>query len=231
MVRRSAALTILGVALVVVIVDQITKYWAVTTLQGEAPIEVIGEWLRWTFATNSGAAFSLGSGSTWLFTIISAVIIVAILGVLPRVANMWWALALGLILGGGLGNFLDRIFREPGVGTGHVVDFIQIPNWPVFNVADMAVVGGALLAVFLSFRGVEFGEASHEPGGEEPAEGGLANDGVTDDGSANEDAAEISATNDGATNDGATSNDASGAATKNSAVRKAAAEDDSASAQ
>ena len=162
MARRSAALTLLGVAVIVVVVDQVAKAWAVATLKGEPAVEVLGEWLRWSFATNSGAAFSLGRGNAWIFTIISAVVIVAILVVTPRVASLWWAVSLGLILGGGLGNFIDRLTREPGVGQGRVVDFIAIPNWPVFNVADMAVVGGALLAVLLSLRGVDYRQASKE---------------------------------------------------------------------
>jgi signal peptidase II len=70
---------------------------------------------------------------------------------------------MGLILGGGLGNFLDRLFREPSFGQGHVIDFIRVPNWPVFNIADMAVVGGACLAVFLSLRGIDYRAAQDAP--------------------------------------------------------------------
>lgn len=155
----------LAIAVVVVVVDQATKAWALATLQGQPPVEVVGTLLRWSFATNSGAAFSFGSGNTWVFTIVAAVIISGVLYLTPKVTNRWWGVSLGLILGGGLGNFIDRIFREPGVGQGHVIDFIQVPNWPVFNVADMAVVGGAMLAVFLSLRGIEYRERAPEAAG------------------------------------------------------------------
>lgn len=155
-----------------VALDQRTKAWALATLEGQPPVEVIGDWLRWSFATNSGAAFSLGTGNAWIFTLFAAAVIIAILAVAPKVANLWWAVSLGLILGGGAGNFIDRIVREPGVGQGHVVDFIALPNWPVFNIADMAVVGGALLAVLLSLRGVEYRQAAGAQPDAVPASGG-----------------------------------------------------------
>jgi len=163
MASRRCTSIVLGVAAVIVLIDQATKAWAVASLQGQPAVEVLGRWLQWSFATNSGAAFSLGSGSTWLFTIFAAVIIATALFYTPKVTNRWWALALGLVLGGGLGNFLDRLFREPGVGQGHVIDFIRVPNWPVFNVADMAVVCGAGLAVVLSLRGVDYREPTPDP--------------------------------------------------------------------
>lgn len=149
----------LVIGAVVVLVDQLTKAWAVNSLQGQPPVEVIGTLLQWSFATNSGAAFSFGIGSTWVFTIFATIIIAAVLYVTPKVTNRWWAVSLGLILGGGAGNLIDRIFREPGIGQGHVIDFIRVPNWPVFNIADMAVVTGAILAVLLSLKGIDYREA------------------------------------------------------------------------
>jgi signal peptidase II len=154
--RRSAVLTVLLIAAGVVFLDQVTKAWAVANLMGKPAQEVLGQWLQWSYATNSGAAFSFGSGNAWAFTAIAASVIVVILYFTAKVTNRWWAIAMGLILGGGMGNFIDRLIREPGVGQGHVVDFIAVPNWPVFNVADMAVVGGALLAVVLSLRGIDY---------------------------------------------------------------------------
>ena len=148
----------LAIGAVVVLVDQLTKAWAVNSLQGQPPVEVIVTLLQWSFATNSGAAFSFGSGSTWVFTIFATIIIAAVLYVTPKVTNRWWAVSLGLILGGGAGNLIDRIFREPGIGQGHVIDFIRVPNWPVFNIADMAVVTGAILAVLLSLKGIDYRE-------------------------------------------------------------------------
>ncbi len=171
MARRSAAITLLGIAAAVVVIDQLTKAWALADLRGQPPVEVLGDWLQWSFATNSGAAFSLGRGNAWIFTIFSAVVIVAILVLMRRVVNMWWAVALGLVLGGGLGNFIDRLIREPGIGQGHVVDFIAVPNWPVFNVADMAVVAGAVLAVALSLLGVDYGRAGKQEGDAVPVGG------------------------------------------------------------
>lgn len=152
-----------------VAVDQVTKAWALATLEGQPPVEVLGDWLRWSFATNSGAAFSLGAGNAWIFTVVAGAVIIAILWVAPRVANMWWAVSLGLILGGGAGNFIDRMVRDPGIGQGHVVDFIALPRWPVFNVADMAVVGGAALAVLLSVRGIDYRQAADQPPDAVPA--------------------------------------------------------------
>ena len=168
MARRSAVLTVLSIAAVIVLVDQLTKAWAVATLEGQPPVEVLGRWLQWSFATNSGAAFSFGSGNAWIFTIIAGAIVVFVLVATTKVTNLWWALAMGLILGGGTGNLVDRIFRPPGVGQGHVVDFIALPNWPVFNVADMAVVGGSILAILLSLRGIDYRDR-HEAGAPEAA--------------------------------------------------------------
>ena len=162
MARRTAGLTVLALAAVIVLVDQATKAWAVASLEGNPPVEVLGTWLQWSFATNSGAAFSFGSGNAWIFTVIAAAMIVTVLFFTWRVTNMWWALAMGLILGGGTGNFIDRMVREPGVGQGHVVDFIAVPNWPVFNVADIAIVVGAGLAVLLSLRGIDYRDRAAE---------------------------------------------------------------------
>ncbi len=163
MTRRSAVLTVLSIAAVVVLVDQLTKAWAVSSLQGKPPVEVIGELLQWSFATNSGAAFSFGRGNAWVFTIFAGAVCAVILVAAPKVTHRAWAVALGLILGGGLGNLVDRMVREPSLGQGHVIDFIAIPNWPVFNVADMAVVCGALLVVFLSLRGIDWRDRPVDP--------------------------------------------------------------------
>jgi len=158
--RRSAILVVVPVAAVVVLLDQLTKAWALASIQGQPATEVLGKWLQWSFATNSGAAFSFGRGNTWVFTLVAAVIIVVVLYYTPKVTNRWWAVAMGLILGGGMGNFIDRMIRDPSIGQGHVVDFIRVPNWPIFNVADMAVVSGAVLAVFLTLRGVDYRDRS-----------------------------------------------------------------------
>jgi signal peptidase II len=161
--RRTAPAIVGGIAALVVVVDQLAKAWAVAELKARPPVEVLGEWLRLSFTTNSGAAFSIGTGNTWLFTLFAVALIVAGVYFSFSVRNVWWAISLGLIVGGGLGNLIDRIIREPGFGQGRVVDFIAVPHWPVFNVADMAVVGGGVLAAVLSLRDVDYKNRQGEP--------------------------------------------------------------------
>ena len=145
----------LGVAAVVIILDQLTKAWAVATLRDQPPIEVIGSFLRLAYVENTGAAFSLGTGFTWIFSAIAVAVIVVIVRTARKLGSVGWAIALGGLLGGALGNLIDRLTREPGLGRGYVVDFIQLPHWPVFNVADMSIVGSAILMVLLALRGIE----------------------------------------------------------------------------
>ena len=170
----------LGVAAGVVLLDQVTKIIAVARLEGEPPIQVLGEWLQLTFVRNSGAAFSLAGNYTIVISVLAIVVAVAIVRTARTLTSLWWAVVLGGILGGALGNLIDRIFREPTPFRGHVVDFLELPNWPVFNVADMALVGSAILAVILSFKGVEMSAPEqveeqadaddHEPGVADPGE-------------------------------------------------------------
>ncbi|NQU36609.1 MAG: signal peptidase II [Actinobacteria bacterium] len=143
-----------GVAATIWIIDQVTKLIAVATLEGQPSIEVIGSVLKLTFVRNPGAAFSLGSGYTIIFSLLALVVVGVIIYTAPTLGSLGWAIALGGILGGSLGNLTDRLLREPGFLRGHVVDFLQLPNWPIFNVADMAVVGSAILMVILTLRGV-----------------------------------------------------------------------------
>lgn len=157
----------LGVALLVILIDQLTKAWALAVLQprlasGEGPIEVVGQWFRLTFVENTGAGFGIGAGFTWLFALIAAVVAIVIIRTATRLGSMPWAIALGGLLGGAVGNLIDRLVRAPGFGEeyagpgqGYVVDFFQLPYWPVFNVADMAIVGSAILMVILTVRGVD----------------------------------------------------------------------------
>jgi len=148
----------LGVAAGVVVIDQVTKAIAVARLEGQPSIEVLGQWLQLTFVRNPGAAFSLAGNYTIVISVIAIIVAVAIVRTARTLTNPWWAVVLGGILGGAVGNLIDRIFREPAPFRGHVVDFLELPNWPVFNVADMALVGSAILAVILSIKGVEMGE-------------------------------------------------------------------------
>jgi signal peptidase II len=144
-------------ALIVLVLDQTTKVLAEAYLvSGSIPI--VGDLLRFTLAYNKGAAFSLGFGATWILTLISSVAIVALLIYGPKVKTMDWALIAGFVLGGAAGNWIDRMFRQPELFNGHVVDFIQIPfNFPIFNLADTFLVIGISLAVLRTALGDEIG--------------------------------------------------------------------------
>lgn len=148
--------------------DQFVKYLTVANLPVEQPVPVLGEFLQLYFIRNSGAAFSLGSEVTWIFTIALSVVAAIIIWKATGLRSRLWAVVLGCLLGGVLGNLTDRLFREPGFGVGHVVDMISMP-WmipAIFNVADVFIVTGmisvALLVVFgLRFDGTR--ERDHAP--------------------------------------------------------------------
>ncbi|MDI2036304.1 signal peptidase II [Paenarthrobacter nitroguajacolicus] len=134
--------------------DQLTKLWVTSTMTEGERIPVLPPLLHWYYIRNSGAAFSIGENVTWIFTIVMAAVSVAILFQLRRLGSAWWALSLGLLLGGALGNLTDRLFREPSFAMGHVVDFIQLPNFAIFNIADSAVVSGVVIICLLTLRGI-----------------------------------------------------------------------------
>ncbi len=150
-------------ALIVILLDLATKIWAVARLENQPEIKVIGEFLKFSFVRNPGAAFSFGTSITWVFTLIAIAVSVAILLLSKTVTNRPWAIALGGLLGGAVGNLIDRIFRSPEVFQGHVVDFISVPNYPMFNISDSAVVISAIAMVFLSIRGVEYQTPNAQP--------------------------------------------------------------------
>jgi signal peptidase II len=150
----------LAVALVALALDVVSKVLVVAQLSGDAPKRTLGGLVYLDLARNSGAAFSLGTGFTVILTAVAAVVVVIILRTASRMHSVGWAVSLGLILGGALGNLSDRIFRAPGVGRGHVVDWISVfgPNgqhWPIFNIADSAICCGAVLAAILALRGID----------------------------------------------------------------------------
>ena len=147
---------LLAVAAVVLVLDIVTKVAAVRFLTPGEPVSIIGDTVTWTLVRNSGAAFSMATGYTWVLTLVAAGVVVGIIWMGRRLVSPWWAVGLGMILGGALGNLVDRIFRSPGPLRGHVVDFLSIGWWPVFNVADPAVVGGAILLVALSLFGYDY---------------------------------------------------------------------------
>jgi signal peptidase II len=157
--RRTASLV--AVAAAVLAADAASKALVVATLRPDEKVRLLGHWLQLTNTRNSGAAFSVGTQATVVFTVVAAIVVVVILRTAPRLRSRAWAVCLGLLLGGALGNLVDRIFRTPGPLRGHVVDWIQLPHWPVFNIADSAIVVGGCLAVLLATRGVTLDGRSH----------------------------------------------------------------------
>jgi len=156
-VGTTAALLILvAAALAVYGLDQLSKYLVVTNLTEGEVVPVLGPVLQWQFVRNPGAAFSLASGMTWIFTILAAGVITFIAWFARRIHSIAWALVFGLLLGGVLGNLTDRLLREPSFGLGHVVDFISTP-WmlpAIYNFADIAIVSSMVLFMILTIRGV-----------------------------------------------------------------------------
>jgi signal peptidase II len=142
----------LGIAAVVVVLDQLTKLWAERTLTDREPIPVLGEFLQFRLLYNPGAAFSIGENLTWIFTLAAAIAVVVLLWYVAKPQPRAWAIALALLLGGATTHLGDRLFRAPGFARGHVVDFIDYNGWFVGNVADIALFFGAVTLMLLSFR-------------------------------------------------------------------------------
>jgi len=161
---RPAVLVLVGaLAVVILIVDQLTKNWAVANLPELDPQPFLGEVLQLTLLYNSGAAWGMGAEITPVVTCLQiAIVIGVIVFAIRSVRSPWYALALGLIMGGALGNIHDRLLRAPSPFHGAVVDFLELPHWPVFNIADMGVVGGALLVVALGLFGLDADPARAE---------------------------------------------------------------------
>lgn len=160
--RRRRIWIVLICAALALAIDTVSKAIVVANLQDRGPIHVPGGFLNLTLIRNSGAAFSIGESQTWVFTVIAAGVVFVILRVSRNLRSLPWAIALGLLLGGALGNLSDRLLRSPGVGRGDVVDFLQFPtfplvhyDFPVFNLADTSIVIGGCLMVLLSFLGMQ----------------------------------------------------------------------------
>ncbi|AGF72875.1 signal peptidase II [Corynebacterium halotolerans] len=136
-----------AIVLVVAAVDQITKAIMLSWLEPGVPVPVIGDWFRFFLLFNPGAAFSMGENSTWLFTTIQLAFVIGVAVAAPRIRHRGTAVGLALIAGGGLGNLIDRLFREPGFWFGHVVDFISVGDFAVFNLADSAITVGVVVFV------------------------------------------------------------------------------------
>lgn len=162
----------LAVALLALLADLVSKYLVVAHIKpSDRGIRLLGGAIYLVQARNSGAAFSVGTGATVMLTAISVVVVVIITRAARRLTSTAWAVSLGLVLGGALGNLVDRFFRAPAPGKGHVVDWISLfandgHIWPIFNLADSSIVVGGAIAVLLSLLGVDF------RGGRNPREAG-----------------------------------------------------------
>ncbi|MFJ7197052.1 MULTISPECIES: signal peptidase II [unclassified Streptomyces] len=152
---RRKVMVLFVVAVFAYLLDLISKMIVVAKLEHHEPIELIGDWLQLSAIRNAGAAFGIGEAFTIIFTCIAATVIVVIARLARKLYSLPWAIALGLLLGGALGNLTDRIFRAPGTFQGAVVDFIAPAHFAVFNLADSAIVCGGILIVILSFKGLD----------------------------------------------------------------------------
>ncbi|GAA3864239.1 hypothetical protein GCM10022381_05160 [Leifsonia kafniensis] len=155
-VSFSALFVLVGVALGAYALDQISKALVVANLTEGSVVPVLGGVLQLHFVRNPGAAFSLASGMTWIFSILAASVVVFIIWFAGRIRSVAWALVFGLLLGGVLGNLTDRLLRPPGFGVGHVIDFVATP-WlipAIYNVADMCIVTSMVIFMILTIRGI-----------------------------------------------------------------------------
>ena len=146
--------TLYGVAWFVWVLDLATKLWAVSTLSDRSNIKVLGDFFQLTLVRNPGAAFSIAEGATIFLTLFGFLVLAIIFYYSVKISSKGWSVVLGLAMGGILGNLVDRIFREPGVLRGHVIDWLQVPNFPVFNIADSAIVLAAGISMLLSLRNI-----------------------------------------------------------------------------
>ena len=158
--RKSHLAALLAAAGLAYALDLGSKFLAVSRLENREPVGVVGRVLTLQVMRNSGAAFSTGQAFTAVFTAIALAVVVVIVRASRKLRSLPWALALGLLSGGALGNLTDRIFRAPGVFRGHVVDFISVQDFAVFNLADSAIVCGGTLMILLSFLGISLDGAA-----------------------------------------------------------------------
>ncbi len=148
------------VALIGYGLDQLTKYWVLANMTEGETIPVLPPLLSWHFVRNPGAAFSMGTEYTWVFTIIMVVVAGYVIYKLISTTRTIWLASLGALLGGILGNLTDRLFQEPSFGLGHVIDFIAVPNFAVFNIADSLIVCSMIVICLLLIKGVPLNEES-----------------------------------------------------------------------
>lgn len=146
---------LLAVAATLFALDLVTKIIVVARIRPGESVSIIGDFVELVLVRNPGAAFSMATGMTWLLTLIATAVVIGVLRIGRTLRSTLWAIGLGGVLGGALGNLMDRLFREPGPLQGHVVDFVSVGWWPVFNVADSSIVCGAILLVTLTVFGFE----------------------------------------------------------------------------
>jgi len=155
-------------AILVWLVDLVSKQWALRNLADGHPVRIIGDFLTLRLTANPGAAFSMGTDHTWVFTILATAVIGFILVTSARVTSPIWLLGLGGLAGGAAGNLTDRLVQPPSLGLGRVIDFIATPNFPVFNLADTAIVCSVALMFIASTLSIPLSApkvAKHKPTG------------------------------------------------------------------
>ncbi|MCH7231900.1 signal peptidase II [Glycomyces sp. L485] len=170
--RPALMLACYVIAAVAIGLDQWTKTLAVNGLDPAEPVRLFGGMVYLSLTRNPGAAFSIATDYTWILAIVASAVVVFLAFLARKIVYPAWAIALGLVLGGAAGNLIDRIFREPGIGLGHVVDFISVlqPHgraFPIFNVADSSLVCGVILIVLLELTGHGFSPAARRAAGKE----------------------------------------------------------------
>ena len=168
--RRALLIALFSISAVVLVLDQVSKAWAISSLVEGERHDLLGSLLGLQLVFNPGAALSIATGMTWVLTIVAAVVIVVVVRASRRIGSWAWAVALGLLLGGALGNLVDRLVREPGLARGEVIDFIAYANWFVGNIADIAIVSAAVLVVILAALGVHLDGTRDGHGQVEPDE-------------------------------------------------------------
>lgn len=153
---NKSAVRMFGAATLLVLIDQLIKFWVVTELKGQPAILLIGPLnaesavavLKFVFVSNTGAAFGLGSNFTLFISLIAIAVVVGLIKWMLKITDPIWMIAATLLLGGALGNLVDRIIREPQLLRGYVVDFISIGKFPVFNFADICITLAAVTIIF-----------------------------------------------------------------------------------
>ena len=149
-------------ALLVWSIDQVTKWLAVEHLSGRGRVDFVGDLLSLHLTRNPGAAFSFGTGFTEVFTVLAVCACAVVLYLSPRLGSSTWAVGFGFLLAGVAGNLTDRVFRSPGLIRGHVVDFLELPHWPIFNIADVSLDVAVAVIVVQGLRGIRLDGSHHE---------------------------------------------------------------------